>query len=271
MGDAEGPVDGPAVAAIFRYPVKGLSAEPLSSTRLDPGETIAFDRAWAVENGPGRFDEANPRHLPKTCFLTLMRDERLATFRSEFDEATETLTILRSGKPVCKGALGTRPGRAIIEQFLAAYMEASLRGAPHVVRAAGHSFSDTIAKCLHVINLASVKALEREMGRPVDPLRFRPNVVLANFPAWIEHDWVGQRLEAGSARLEVFERTDRCAATNVDPATGRRDLDIPAVLARRFGHTDFGVYARVIAGGAIAVGSPVALMDVKCTAEPISR
>ena len=37
-----------AVEAIYRYPVKGLSAEPLDAVELRPGEALPFDRAWAM-------------------------------------------------------------------------------------------------------------------------------------------------------------------------------------------------------------------------------
>ena len=56
-------------------------------------------------------------------------------------------------------------------------------------------------------------------------------------------------------RLAVFARTTRCEAINVDPATGARDMAIPAHLQRTWGHTDFGVYARVVQGGELAVGA----------------
>ena len=166
------------IASLYRYPVKGLTPEPLERTSLVAGETLPFDRAWAIENGQGRFDPAAPRHLPKINFLMLMRDERLATLRTQFDDATETLTILRDGKQVARGQLTTPLGRQLIEQFVGAYMKAELRGPPKIVHAPGHSFSDVAAKCVHVVNLASVRELERTLGRPVDPLRFRANVYL---------------------------------------------------------------------------------------------
>jgi uncharacterized protein len=248
------------LTAIYRYPVKGLTAEPMPSAVLEPGEPLPFDRAWAVENGPGRFNAAQPKHLPKISFLMLMRDERLAAFTSHFDEKESLLTITRAGLTVCQGSLDSRAGRAIIEQFLAAFMDNSLRGPPRIVRAPGHSFSDTRAKCVHVINMASVREMARDMGRPIDPLRFRANLVIDGGVPWAELSWVGKTLRTASgARLEIFKRTARCAATNVDPATGRRDLDIPAVLARRLGHTDFGIYARVIAGGMVTTGDRVSL------------
>jgi len=248
---------GPSVRGLYRYPVKGLSPEPMQRMELLTGETARFDRAYAIENGPGRFDPENPQHLPKVNFLMLMRDERLATLSSRFDEVTHMLTILRDGKQVARGQLTTALGRKMIEQFLGAYMQAELRGAPRIVYADGHSFSNVAAKCLHIVNLASVRELERAVGCPINPLRFRPNVVVDGPGAWAEFDWIGNRIAFGDVELEVLKRTERCAATDVDPETGRRDTAIPAVLQRTWGHMDFGVYARIARGGTVSVGDPV--------------
>ena len=148
-------------------PSRVSAPEPLQSVALQTGETVPFDRAYAIENGVGRFDDEAPRHLPKINFLMLMRDERLATLKTQFDDATETLTILRDGKQVARGQLTTRLGRQLIEQFVGSYMKSELRGAPRIVHAPGHSFSDVSAKCLHIVNLATVRDIERIAG-PAD-------------------------------------------------------------------------------------------------------
>lgn len=245
------------LTGIYRYPVKGLSAERLDRVALTAGETLPFDRAWAIENGPSRFDPQNPCHLPKVAFLMLMRDERLASLDARFEEESQRLVLRRGGRQVAGGDLTTRSGRQIIEQFIAAFMASSLRGAPRIVSAPGHSFTDTAAKSVHVINLASVRELERLAGRPVNPLRFRPNLIVDGLKPWTEFGWVGHEIAVGAVRLRVTARTERCAATNVDPETGARDMDIPATLQREWRHTDFGVYAEVMTGGEIAIGASV--------------
>jgi len=245
------------VKALYRYPVKGLNGESLALTTLTPGETVPCDRLYAIENGGGRFAADQPRHLPKIHFLMLMRDERLATLRSTFEQDTHTLTLLRNGKPVARGGLKTMIGRRLIEQFLAAYMKAELRGPPKIVQADGHSFSDVAAKCLHIVNLASVRELARRLGRPVNPLRFRANLYLDGLPAWVERDWLKAQIEVGQVRLAPFASTTRCEATNVDPESGARDLAIPAHLQRTWGHAEFGLYARVVAGGELRPGMRV--------------
>jgi uncharacterized protein YcbX len=247
----------PSIAALYRYAVKGLSPEALSSVTLEAGGIMPFDRAYAIENGPGRFDPDNPRHLPKITFLMLMRDERLATLVTTFDDATETLTVERAGKQVARGQLSTPLGRKMIEQFFAAYMKTELRGPPKVVSAPGHSFSDVAMKCVHIVNLASVRDLERVEGRSVDPLRFRANVYIDGLEPWVERSWVGREITLGGVRCTVVDETSRCEATNVDPTTGARDMAIPSLIQRTWGHTDFGIYAKIATGGKLSVGDAV--------------
>ncbi len=243
--------------ALFRYPIKGLTPEAMASVELTAGQTFPFDRAYAIENGQGRFDAIAPRHLPKINFLMLMRDERLATLEAQFDEETGALTIKRDGKQVARGVLSSKLGRQMVEQFLAAYLKDNLRGAPKIVSAEGHSFSDVAQKCVHIVNLASVRELERVSGKQIDPLRFRPNIILDGVAPWAEFDWIDTEFSIGTARFKGFCRTQRCAATNVDPVTAARDMAIPALLERHWEHSDFGIYAIVEEDGVIAVGDEV--------------
>jgi uncharacterized protein len=247
----------PQIAAIYRYPVKGLTPQSLEIVTVTAGETLPLDRAYAIENGPGRFDPTTPRHLPKINFLMLMRDERLASLQTDFDDLTHTLTIRRDGKQVARGKLDTPTGRRLIEQFIAAYMKDTLRGPPHVVAAEGHSFSDVSEKCIHIVNLATVRELSRLMGHELDPLRFRANVYLDDMPAWKEFDWLDREIGLGSVSAHVFARTQRCAATSVDPRSAQRDVDVPSALLRLKGHTDLGIYVILKNDGTIAVGDRV--------------
>ena len=95
------------------------------------------------------------------------------------------------------------------------------------------------------------------VGQPVHPLRFRANLYVEGWPAWHESDLLDHTLVIGDARLKVVKRITRCAATNVDPDTAARDLEIPQALMRRLGHNECGIYAEVIAGGEIAVGDTI--------------
>jgi hypothetical protein len=58
-------------------------------------------------------------------------------------------------------------------------------------------------------------------------------------------------------KLKVVKRIVRCAATEVDPATGIRDLPVPRIIMDTYDHMDCGIYAEVIAGGAVAQGDRI--------------
>jgi uncharacterized protein YcbX len=244
------------VRNLYRYPVKGLSPEPLTRAELATGRYFPGDRLYAIENGPAGFDPAAPAHQPKIKFLMLMRNERMAALRTRYDDRASTLTIEENGREAVKADLSTREGRLRVEAFFRRFIPRELRGPPKVLTAPdGFRFTDSRSGFVSIINLASVAAIEDAAGAPVNPLRFRANVYVAGWPAWHEFDLVGRELALGPlARLKITKRIERCAATNVDPDTAMRDLAIPETLLRRFGHTDCGVYAEITVGGAIAVG-----------------
>ncbi len=247
-----------SVAAIYRYPVKGLSPQPLARTQLAVGAALAADRLYAIENGPSGFDPEAPAYFPKQRFLMLMRNERLAALRSHYDEDSHTLTIQAEGREAARGDLRSKDGRLAIEAFFRRFMPTELNGPPKVLFGEGHSFSDVAKKVVSIINLASVAEVESAAGAPVNPLRFRGNIYVAGWPAWHEFALLGTELAVGtSARLKVVKHIQRCAATDVDPDTGIRDLTIPRTLLENFDHTDCGVYAEVVAAGEIAVGDAI--------------
>jgi uncharacterized protein YcbX len=245
------------IANLYRYPVKGLTPEPLPRVALDVGQTLPADRRYAIENGPSGFDPAAPKWLPKPHFLMLMRDEWLAALQTHFDDASNVLTIRQNGGIAAQGDLETAEGRAAIERFFAAGFAGAIKGPPKVLSSQGHSFSDVARKVVSIINLGSVAAVENMVDAPVHPLRFRANLYVSGWPAWHEFDLLDQTLAIGETRLKVVKRIVRCAAVNVDPDSAARDLNIPQTLMRRLGHADCGVYAEVIAGGGIAVGDAI--------------
>jgi uncharacterized protein YcbX len=246
------------ITGLYRYPVKGLTPEPLREVELKAGEMLPADRRYAVENGPSGFDPAQPSWLHKTCFLMLMRNERLAALRSHFEDETASLTIARDGEVVARGNLETAEGRAAIEAFLAQYFAGELKGPPKLLSAPDHGFSNVRPKVVSIVNLDSVRAVETMVGATVHPLRFRANFYVRGWPAWHELGLVDRTLAIGEVRLKVLKRIIRCPAVDVDPDTARRDLDIVPALTKGLGHMDCGIYAEVTAPGTVRVGDAVA-------------
>jgi uncharacterized protein YcbX len=251
------------IVSLYRYPVKGLSPELLQQVALDVGQTLPADRRYAIENGPSGFDPAAPVWRPKTRYLMLMRNERLASYRTLFDDRSNILIIRKDGEVVAAADLESAEGRVTIEQFFATHVASDLKGPPKLLSGGGHSFSDDVSKLVSIINLASVAAIETMVGAPVNPLRFRANLYLEGWPAWHEFDLVGESLAIGDIRLKVVKTITRCAAINVDPDTAARDLEIPAALMRRLGRNECGIFAEVAVGGTLGLGDAVTVEQPK--------
>lgn len=251
-----------SLVSIHRYPVKGFSAETLADVELEAGRFFPGDRLYAVENGPSGFDPAAPAYKDKTSFLVLMRNARIAALKTHLDPENHVFS-LNGPQGSVAGDLRTPEGRATVEAFLTAFMGDAARGPLKVLAAPeGHRFTDSLRSgFVSLVNLASVRDLEARMGAPVDPIRFRMNLHLDGWAPGAELDLVGRTLAIGPVRLKVLKRTERCAATSVNPDTAERDLNVVKGLHTAYGHTDCGVYAKVLAGGRIAPGDGITLED----------
>jgi uncharacterized protein YcbX len=245
---------------LYRYPVKGLTAEALETTTVEPGGTVPWDRAFALAQGDAPFDPSAPSWLQKTHFLCLMANARAALLRSSFDPRSGMLTILAPGGDAITANALSEAGRDRIGAWLTAFMGPEARGVPRFHHVPGHSFSDVKAKVLSLINLASLDDLSRRAGALRHKRRFRANLYFSGAPAWSELEWVGQEFLAGRARLRIVKRIPRCPATQVNPETAERDADPVRELRSAFGHPDLGIYAQVIEGGEIAVGDALELL-----------
>ncbi|RKZ42683.1 MAG: MOSC domain-containing protein [Gammaproteobacteria bacterium] len=242
------------ITHLYRYPIKGMSPEILQRTFLKVGETIPLDRCFALAHGTTEFNPEAPQHLSKTHFLMLMKNERLAALNTIYNDSTGILQIFQNDQQIACGNLKNIEGQKQIEKFFAHYLGDEIRGTPKLVQAPSHSFSDVDAKVLSCINLASVRELEKVLGTKLHPLRFRANVYFEGASPWEELDWVAKEFRLGTAKVRGVKRIQRCAATNVNPQTAKRDLKIPRTLLDTYGHPDLGIYMEVVSDGEIAVG-----------------
>ena len=245
---------------LYRFPVKGLTAEALEEATVEPGGTIPWDRAFALAQGDSGFDPANPTWLPKANFMCLARNARVAKLAAFFEPGSGTLTV-RSPDGTEVSANAMQPaGREQLSAFLAAYLGEEARGTPHFEYADGHSFCDVRGKVVSLINMASLHDLETKVGSRRHRRRFRANVWFSGEPAWGERDWIGMNIQMGGAVLKVIRNIPRCPATEVNPETAERDANPVAELTRLYGHKDLGVYAEVIDGGRFAVGDAIEIL-----------
>jgi uncharacterized protein len=249
------------VDRLYRYPVKGLSAEALEETRVEAGGAIPWDRAFALAQGDAPFDPEHPQWLPKTNFMCLRQNARIALLKSSFDARRGRLTILApDGSGIEENAL-LPEGRARIGAWLTAFLGQEARAAPSFHHVPGHVFGDQRQPAVSLINQASAADFERRVGSRRHRRRFRANIWFSGAPAWSEFEWVGQDLIVGGARLRVIGRTTRCPATQVNPDTAECDADPVRELHALYGHSDLGIHATVIDGGDIALGDSIEVLD----------
>lgn len=246
-----------AIDAIYRYPVKGLNGESLEKVQLEAGATLPGDRRFAIAHGSTRFDSAAPAWQSKQNFLMLAKNERLAQLEASFDSDSGVLTLHRAGKQVARGNISDIMGRTLICQFLAGFLMSEARGTPKLVEGRDFAFTDVPDRVISLINLASVADLERVVREPVAPLRFRGNVYLSGLSAWAERQWVGREIQLGALRIRITGEIERCAATNVNPETAERDMNLPLTLRKGFRHMKMGVYAEVLDDGEVRRGDGV--------------
>lgn len=254
------------IRQICRYPVKGLSAEPLDRVPLAIGRCLPEDRRFAIALGSTQFDPAQPRWLAKTNFIMLMRDEKLARLSTRFDPRSDLLMIAERGIVLLEASLSTPDGRVAVARFFEDFLGEAVTRPLRVVEAPGHAFGDARPKpnastgqYVSLINLASIRDLEGKLGDTVNPIRFRANVYFDGLPAWQEQGWVEpeQILAVGAARARVVAPITRCPATEVNPENALRDIPMVAELKRHYGHTIMGVYAEVVGAGEIGVGDRI--------------
>tara|TARA_R110000868_G_scaffold691_19_gene5008 strand:- start:2320 stop:3090 length:771 start_codon:yes stop_codon:yes gene_type:complete len=250
----------PQLTAITRFPVKGFGPDRLELVELNAGHTLPFDRAWAIENGPGDFDPARPAHVKKKHFLMLARQTGLAQLACRFDAAGEHFAVRFPEGETITITLGEAASHAPFFARLETLLGEDVRGTLRIAHAPGQALTDIPDPHISLINAASVRDLEARTGHAIDPLRFRGNLLIDGLEPWAEFGWIGRDVSIGGVRLRGQSRIRRCAATSVNPATAERDIDLPAALMAQYGHADCGIYMSVETNGVIALGD-----DFECS------
>lgn len=249
---------------LYRYPVKGLSAEALLSVELSKGRGIPLDRKFAITNGKWKFTAQDYQPRPKTDFLVLLKHGELAEYKTVYDEAPNVLSLTEQDGAIHKYDFASEHDRDALSMLLAKRL--SLEVKPQLVEVEGTKFTDvsvvspSMMNSISLINLASIEALESQVLKPLNPLRFRANVYFRTGTPWEELGWVGKEVKLGSAIGKVVLKTRRCVAVNVNPITGDRDISVTQALVKNYQHMDMGVYVEIIRGGRVELGDEVTLV-----------
>lgn len=254
------------ILSLSSYPIKGLSAQGHQKAELKAGDGFPGDRLFGFAKRNSGFDPSDPKPLPKHNFIVLLQHAKLAGLETAFDAATRILTIRTKDSPALEFDMTTEAGAIGASDFLTSLLDLKDEEVPFFASAFPHRFtdasvaSDTLMNAISFINLDSVRAFEQEISQPVDARRFRGNIVFEGWPAFSELDLVGRQVQVGEVTFKIIFRTKRCLATEVNPDTAERDIKLPNLLKKAYGHFDMGVYAEVLTDGVIEVGDPIKLV-----------
>jgi uncharacterized protein YcbX len=238
------------LAHIYRHPIKAYGREQLASVRLSAGQGLPFDREWAVAHEAASI---GPGWNPCMNFTRGAKAPALMAVTAALDEATRTVAL---SHPTA-GDVTVAPDQPADQARLLVWADPLIpagRARPAAVVRGGVAMTDSDYPSISILSLASLAELGRRMGIDLSVHRWRGNLWLDGAEPWAEWGWVGQRFRLGEATLEIVERITRCVATKVNPETGQVQGDTLTALESSYGHQDFGVFAQVIEGGAIATG-----------------
>ncbi|MCY0152883.1 MOSC domain-containing protein [Hoeflea alexandrii] len=255
------------IVSLSSFPIKGLSPQAHQSAPLKTGDGFPGDRLFGFAKASSGFDPADPKPLPKHNFIVLLQHARLAGLETGFDPESRVLTIRTKDAADMRFDMNTQEGADGASEFLTRLLGLKEQEVPFFASAFPHRFTDasvastTLMNAISFINLDSVRAFESEIGREVDARRFRGNIVFDGWSAFSELDLVGRHFRVGEVSFNILHRTQRCLATEVNPDTAERDMKLPNLLKKAYGHFDMGIYAEVLNDGVISVGDEVVLID----------
>lgn len=245
------------VTSLWRHPIKSHVREAINTVTLSSGQTMPWDRTWAVTHGKSGFDPQDPTWVGSRNFMVGTLTPKLAGLWAKLDEATRTVTLSH----VDLGNLTFRPDAAEdVQRFVtwvAPLCPADRLVPDGIVAVPDRGMTDSKFPSISVMNTASHTAVQEALKSALEPERWRGNIWLDGLDAWAEFDWIDHDVTIGGAVLRMRERIKRCMHTASNPHNGVRDSDTLGVLRGQFGHQDFGVYAEVITGGEISLGDKV--------------
>lgn len=226
------------VAALYRYPVKSMAAESLQAAEVS-WQGLAGDRRWAFVR-PG---------LQRSNFpwLTIRERSDLWAYRPRFADP---------GQPDASATVVTTPTGDELDVTNPA-LASELGDGVRVMKQNRGVFD---AAPLSLITTQTVAALGSTIGRSLDPLRFRPNLLVeaTDDAPFLEEGWVGSTVQVGGFAFRIDQRDSRCVMVNVDPTTHERDPAVLKAIAQQRGAC-LGVYGTTVAPGPVSVGDVVTI------------
>lgn len=260
------------VAALYRYPVKGFTAEQCETLSVLEGGRIAGDRVLGVRfaNAAVSDDAWGTKH---EC-IALVNTPGLAQLQMEFNHEMQRLRISRQGDVLVDAVLdsaGRRHFASAIAEYVLSLEANPLSSQPDrlPLRIVGDGitprYQDDEEGYVTLHGRPSLATVAAAVGVPdLSEHRFRSNIALDGLEAWEEQGWIGRSIRIGEVNFDVVNAKDRCLATHVNPRTGQRDLTIMKTLREVFpcAKPTFAIAMTTAGcGGTLHVGDKVELRD----------
>jgi len=260
------------VAALYRFPVKGFTAEKCESLAVLEGGRIAGDRVLGIRFGSS--SAADDAWSTKHEFVALVNTPGLARLHLEFNHEARRLRVSLQGAVLVDQALddaGRKRIASAIEDYVLKLDENPLTSRPDrlPLRVVGDGqtprYQDNPAGQVTLHGRRSLAAVAAAAGAPeLSEHRFRSNIAVDGPEAWEEQNWIGRSVRVGEVEFEVVSEKTRCLATHANPLTGERDLAIMKTLIEVFPREKptFAIAMTTAGrGGVIRVGDKVRLND----------
>lgn len=244
------------IAHLVRHPIKSAGFEPVVEAALTEGAAFPFDRVWAVAHAAARLTDP-PTWAPKLQFLRGWGSADLMAVSCASNPARDQVTLSHPRRPTESFRPDDPEDASRLIDWLRPLWPENRPEPARVIRVPGQALTDQDQPLLSINSVSSLEDLAARMGLALSPHRFRGNIWVAGWAPWAELDMIGQEIAVGSARLRIEEPIGRCRATGANPVTGQQDADTMSALEAGYGHTDFGVFARVVSAGRVAVGDEV--------------
>jgi uncharacterized protein YcbX len=261
------------VQQLFIHPIKGLSPQSCEHLKLQVGQGVPGDRAFALmyQDDPTYSSSTIVPWMKKQHFAMQNDWPGLAALDCYYEQAIDTLTVKCKGVELLVAETSSPKGRDRIATFFTGYLAGiypsqtarhpnrtplQLVGEFNTTR-----YPDREAVHISLLSQATIEHLSKLTGRQVDVRRFRPNIVLQDSSAWEEFDWVGKEMQLGTARIMITARINRCLNIQVNPETGEQDIALLSLLQEHFRHTQTGVLAKIITSGSVAVGDQLTVSN----------
>ncbi|MBL4812201.1 MAG: MOSC domain-containing protein [Rhodobacteraceae bacterium] len=247
------------LAALWRHPIKSCGREALQAAALRAGEALPWDRHWAVLHDVSKHDASMPGWAKCQNFMRGASTPGLAGIWATLDETRAQLTLRHVDLGTHVFAPNDPAQAAAFFDWIAPLCPAGRAQPKAIATAPGRGMTDSSVAGISLMNMASHRAVERQIGHALSPARWRGNLWLEGAQAWAEHDWIGREIKIGGAVLQIRKRIERCMQTHANPDTGKRDADILGALDH-FGHRDFGMQAIVLQSGTITLEDEAILL-----------